>query len=193
VRRNLSVPGRALPSLRPGHASRRAALEANLARGRGRRLALCRICRLVPLFPFNLLNYALGLTRIRLTVYVLASAVCMTPGAFAYTWLGYAGRQAVVGGAETVRDVAIAIGLIAATALVLCMVRRFREKPSFIRSSELNERLKRTPEPFVIDVRTQEEFARPLEHVSGARNKWRVGAEKRIPWKAGCRYPRRRR
>ena len=28
--------------------------------------------RLVPLFPFNLLNYALGLTRIRLSHYVLA-------------------------------------------------------------------------------------------------------------------------
>ena len=37
--------------------------------------------RLVPLVPFNLLlNYALGLTRISLRAYVLASAVCMLPG-----------------------------------------------------------------------------------------------------------------
>ena len=35
--------------------------------------------RLVPLFPFNPLNYALGLTRIRLADYVLASYLRMPP------------------------------------------------------------------------------------------------------------------
>src|SRR5579884_3132696 len=39
--------------------------------------------RLVPLFPFNFLNYALGLTRIGLLSYVLTSLVCMVPGAIA--------------------------------------------------------------------------------------------------------------
>jgi uncharacterized membrane protein YdjX (TVP38/TMEM64 family) len=53
--------------------------------------------RLVPLFPFNLLNYALGLTRIPLISYILASLVCMAPGTVAYTWLGYAGREAIAG------------------------------------------------------------------------------------------------
>jgi uncharacterized membrane protein YdjX (TVP38/TMEM64 family) len=52
------------------------------------------LMRLVPLVPFNLLNYALSLTRISLGAHVLASAVCMLPGAIAYTWLGYAGRSA---------------------------------------------------------------------------------------------------
>jgi hypothetical protein len=50
--------------------------------------------RLVPLFPFNLLNYALGLTRIPFPAYVIASWLFMLPGAFAYTWLGFAGREA---------------------------------------------------------------------------------------------------
>ena len=44
--------------------------------------------RLVPLFTFNLTNYALGLTRIHLSHYVFASLVCMVPGTLAYTWLG---------------------------------------------------------------------------------------------------------
>jgi len=35
------------------------------------------LMRLVPLVPFNLLNYALGLTGVSLPAYVLASAVCM--------------------------------------------------------------------------------------------------------------------
>ena len=55
--------------------------------------------RLVLLFSFNLLNYALGLTRIRFSYYLLATYICMLPGAFAYTYLGYAGREAV-GGSE---------------------------------------------------------------------------------------------
>lgn len=53
--------------------------------------------RLVPLFPFNLLNYALGLTRIKLWHYIIASYICMLPGAIAYTYLGYAGREAIAG------------------------------------------------------------------------------------------------
>jgi uncharacterized membrane protein YdjX (TVP38/TMEM64 family) len=44
--------------------------------------------RLVPLFPFNLTNYALGLTRISLKHYVLASLACMVPGTLAYTLVG---------------------------------------------------------------------------------------------------------
>ena len=54
--------------------------------------------RLVPLFPFNLLNYALGLTRIRFIEYLLATAIFMLPGAIAYTYLGFAGRYAAAGG-----------------------------------------------------------------------------------------------
>jgi uncharacterized membrane protein YdjX (TVP38/TMEM64 family) len=40
--------------------------------------------RLIPLFPFNLLNYAFGLTRIRFSHYFLASYVFMLPGVTAY-------------------------------------------------------------------------------------------------------------
>ena len=46
------------------------------------------ITRLVPIFPFNLQNYAYGLTRIRLDTYVLVSAVCIIPGVIAYTFAG---------------------------------------------------------------------------------------------------------
>ncbi|MEX2454129.1 MAG: hypothetical protein WD470_05465, partial [Rhodospirillaceae bacterium] len=40
--------------------------------------------RLVPLFPFNRTNYALGLTRIGLLPYVVTTFVTMAPGAVAY-------------------------------------------------------------------------------------------------------------
>ena len=46
------------------------------------------ITRLVPVFPFNLQNYAYGLTRIRLLTYVLVSAICIVPGTVVYTFAG---------------------------------------------------------------------------------------------------------
>ncbi len=66
--------------------------------------------RLVPHFPFNLLNYALGLTRIPLLAYVLASVVFMLPGAVACIWLGYAGREALAGGDGMVRTILVRRG-----------------------------------------------------------------------------------
>jgi len=80
--------------------------------------------RLVPLFPFNLLNYALGLTRIRLGEYVLASAICMLPATFAYTYLGYAGREAAARGAGAIRNIVLAVGLLVGAGLLPRLVRR---------------------------------------------------------------------
>lgn len=48
------------------------------------------ITRLVPLFPFNLQNYAYGLTKIRFTTYLFVSWICMLPGTAAYVQLGAA-------------------------------------------------------------------------------------------------------
>jgi uncharacterized membrane protein YdjX (TVP38/TMEM64 family) len=44
------------------------------------------ITRLVPVFPFNIQNYAYGLTDISLRTYVLVSLVCMLPGTIAYNF-----------------------------------------------------------------------------------------------------------
>ncbi len=85
--------------------------------------------RLVPVFPFNLLNYALGLTRIGLVPYVLASFICMAPGAFAYTWVGHAGAETVAGGRGAIQAVLIAIGLVAAVFFLPRLVRRVRGDP----------------------------------------------------------------
>lgn len=44
--------------------------------------------RLVPLFPFNLLNYAFGITAISLPVYIIVSFFCMLPACIAYVVFG---------------------------------------------------------------------------------------------------------
>ena len=40
--------------------------------------------RLIPLFPFNLLNYAFGLTKIRFSHYAVTSFICMLPATIAF-------------------------------------------------------------------------------------------------------------
>lgn len=82
--------------------------------------------RLVPLFPFFLLNYALGLTRIKLSHYVLTTFVCMTPAAFAFTWLGYAGREAASGSEGAITKGLLAVGLIAAVIFIPHFIKRVR-------------------------------------------------------------------
>ena len=91
------------------------------------------LTRLVPLVPFNLLNYALGLTSISLPVYVLASLLCMLPGTVAYTWLGYAGRSAATGDMSTLRYGLLGLGVLAMLAFVPRLFRRLRAKePAWI-------------------------------------------------------------
>lgn len=47
------------------------------------------LLRLSPIFPFNLLNYALGLTRVRFLDYLIA-CIGMLPGTFLYVYYGKA-------------------------------------------------------------------------------------------------------
>lgn len=68
----------------PGN-PRFAALDTALGRD-GWRVVL--LARLSPLLPFNLLNYAFGLTRVSLRGYTLASFVGMLPGTILYVYLG---------------------------------------------------------------------------------------------------------
>ena len=46
------------------------------------------LTRLSPLFPFNLLNYALGLTKVKFWTYVGVSWLGMIPGTLLYVYLG---------------------------------------------------------------------------------------------------------
>jgi uncharacterized membrane protein YdjX (TVP38/TMEM64 family) len=82
--------------------------------------------RLVPLFPFNLLNYALGLTRIPFLHYLMATALFMLPGAAAYTYLGYVGREAAAGGEGLIQKMLLALSLLALVAFMPRLIGRLR-------------------------------------------------------------------
>jgi rhodanese-related sulfurtransferase len=128
--------------------------------------------RLVPLVPFNLLNYALGLTRIPLGAYVLATVACMAPGAIAYTWLGYAGREAMAGSETAIRYGLTGLALLAAVAFAPRLLRRLKSEANVgcIEVSELMPRLDAAEAVAIVDVRRADEFAGPLGHIADARN-----------------------
>ena len=126
--------------------------------------------RLVPLFPFNLSNYALGLTRIPLHHYIIATLFCMAPGAVAYTWLGHAGCGALSGETDAVRYGLLALALLATIAVLPRLIARLRRSFAWIEPSELKRRLDRGEAVAVIDVRGTDEFAGPLGHIATSRN-----------------------
>lgn len=87
------------------------------------------LLRLSPLFPFNLLNYGLGLTRVRLRDYALASFLGMLPGTVLYVYLGSVVSNAseVLGGrsseAGTLQNTLYWVGLAATVAVAVLVTR----------------------------------------------------------------------
>ena len=112
--------------------------------------------RLVPLFPFNALNYALGLTKIRFIEYSVATFVFIIPGAVAYTYLGFAGREAIGGGDGTIKTILIAIALLAVVMFLPRFIATVRRGPSI----DIDELKRRIDEQvtMVLDVRSEKEF-----------------------------------
>ena len=125
--------------------------------------------RLVPLFPFNLLNYALGLTRIRFLVYVGASWFFMLPATAAYTYLGYAGREALAGGEGRVRTGLIALALLAAVAFLPRLITRLRQGPR-LSVTGFRQKLDEQADLLLLDVRTATDFTGDQGHIDRALN-----------------------
>ncbi len=124
--------------------------------------------RLVPLFPFNLLNYALGLTRIRLLDYTLATYICMLPGAIAYTYLGYIGREAATGGESLIQKAMLALALLAVVAFLPRFIRQWSLNKKMIPVSELKQRLDNSEDLLLLDVRTEEDYYGEQGHIEGS-------------------------
>lgn len=124
--------------------------------------------RLVPLFPFNLLNYTLGLTKIRFLHYLIATYVFMLPGAIAYTYLGYAGREAIGGGEGLIQKIMIALALLSVVAFLPRLIGTIR-RGATIDIPELKRRIENNG-ALVLDVRTAEEFVGEQGHINSAVN-----------------------
>jgi len=86
--------------------------------------------RLIPLFPFFVVNLVSGLTRVNAWTYLTATAVGIIPGSFVYA---YAGRQ--LGSINSLKEIASpnvvgAFVLLGLLALVPVAYKRFAAKPA---------------------------------------------------------------
>lgn len=84
--------------------------------------------RLIPLFPFFIVNLVSGLTRVNVGTYMLATAIGIIPGSFVYA---YAGRQ--LGTISSLKEIASpnvigAFVLLGLLALVPVVYKRFVSK-----------------------------------------------------------------
>jgi uncharacterized membrane protein YdjX (TVP38/TMEM64 family) len=85
------------------------------------------LVRLAAVFPFLFVNYAFGLTGIRLVPYVVATFLGILPATVAFVWLGAAGAALAtqqtaratitIAGAVIALGVSIYVGRIAARAI----------------------------------------------------------------------------
>ncbi|MEM8719092.1 MAG: TVP38/TMEM64 family protein [Cyanobacteria bacterium P01_G01_bin.39] len=94
-------------------------------------LKIVLLTRLSPIFPFNLLNYGLGVTGVSLKDYILAS-VGMIPGTVMYVYIGsLAGSIATIGGETNANPVAQwtirIVGFIATVAVTLYVTKIARK------------------------------------------------------------------
>ena len=123
--------------------------------------------RLVPLFPFNLLNYGLGLTKIKFAHYSMATYIFMLPGAIAYSYLGYIGKEAATGGEGLIQKTMLALALLGLVAFLPKIIGSIR-KGAMLNVSVLKQRIDLGDDILLLDVRTAEDYNGEQGHVAGS-------------------------
>lgn len=78
--------------------------------------------RLIPISPFNIVNYLFGLTSIDWWNYTKATFFGVIPGSFAYTWIGHSGEMAMKG--EDRISLFLALSFLALISLVPLFYKR---------------------------------------------------------------------
>jgi uncharacterized membrane protein YdjX (TVP38/TMEM64 family) len=81
------------------------------------------LTRLSPAFPFSLLNYAFGLTRVSLRDYVVASWIGMMPGTVMYVYIGSLARVAGDRTRTPGEWALLGLGLVATIAVTIFIAR----------------------------------------------------------------------
>jgi len=82
------------------------------------------ITRLIPLFPFDILNYAFGLTRIPFRTYVFWSWLCMLPGTVLYV----VGVDAIIQAIVHRKIPWPLLGVVAGVGALLAVLARFARR-----------------------------------------------------------------
>lgn len=102
--------------------------------------------RLIPVVPFNALNFAAGLARAPFRAYALSTALGIIPGTVVYTYFA----DSVVAGVTGARDrallhVAVAGALLIALSFAPTLVRRLRRGRNYVAGSGARRRSRELP------------------------------------------------
>jgi uncharacterized membrane protein YdjX (TVP38/TMEM64 family) len=82
--------------------------------------------RLIPAFPFNLLNYAFGLTKVSFLQYVATSFICMLPACIAFIVFSSSLLGLITG--KVSPTALLGIGLIVLVSLIPVFYRKFKSR-----------------------------------------------------------------
>lgn len=91
--------------------------------------------RLTPFVPFDILNFALGITSITVWRYMLASVTFMLPGMITYTYLGKIGLDIILGQPKFlfIKGI-IAVGILLGLLLIIPKISVKMKNKFFLRS-----------------------------------------------------------
>lgn len=85
------------------------------------------LLRIVPGLPFTILNYALGLTKIRLLHFLSVTFVCILPRVIFYAYAGDTGKRAVAGEDISIENL-IMLGLFTTLIALLYLLKRLKQQ-----------------------------------------------------------------
>jgi len=91
----------------------------------------------------------------------------MLPGAAAYTYLGYIGKEAATGGEGLIQKIMLAVALLGLVAFLPRIITSVR-KGSMLTISHLKKRLDDGDDILLLDVRTAEDYEGEQGHITGS-------------------------
>jgi rhodanese-related sulfurtransferase len=93
----------------------------------------------------------------------------MFPGAVAYTYLGYAGREAIGGGEDLIQKGLLALALLAMVAFLPRLISMIRRRP-MLSVEDLKSKIDAAKVIHIVDVRTEQDYRGELGHIHQAMN-----------------------
>jgi rhodanese-related sulfurtransferase len=122
--------------------------------------------RLVPVFPSIIINYALGLTRIKFSHYFITSYICKIPTVAAYVYVGHAGLEAISSTENLIPTMLTGLTLIGFVVFLPRLVVKLRRDPP-MNVEELESILHAGEEVLILDVRNMGDFPGDQQRIAG--------------------------
>lgn len=113
-------------------------LIAGVERGGWQFIALL---RLIPIIPFNLVNYGLGVTNIKFGHYCIATIIFLLPAEILYTYCGYVGMDILTNANWSNTSLLIGLGvfLVLFSFLIHSLNNNYRKKQSLVKNDDVAE------------------------------------------------------